>query len=95
MAITVEFLSLPNIVKMVGSKTITMDFTGQTVEELILQVTEKYGSKVRQFLLDENGRLDMILKVLLNKEEWIKPDRMQRPLEDGDHVTIMLLAAGG
>ena len=95
MAVTVEFLSLPNVVKMVGGKTITMDFNGQTVEELIIQITEKFGSKVRQFLLDENGRLDMMLKVLLNKEEWIHSEQMQRLLEDGDHVTIMLLAAGG
>lgn len=95
MAITVEFLSLPIVVKAVGSKTITMDFTGQTVEELIHQVTEKYGGKARQFLLGEDGRLDMMLRVLCNKEEWVQPDRMQRPLEDGDRITIMLLAAGG
>ena len=95
MAITVEFLSLPNVVKMVGGKTITMDFTGQTVDELVQQITEKYGEKVKKFLLDENGRLDMILRVLCNKEEWIHSDQMQKPLEDGDHITIMLLAAGG
>lgn len=95
MAITVEFLSLPNVVKMVGSKTIAMDFTGQTVEELIGQVTGKYGEKVKKFLLDETGRLDMMLKVLRNQEEWIQSDQMHRPLKDGDHVTIMLLAAGG
>ena len=95
MAITVEFLSLPNVVKMVGGKTITMDFTGQTVDELVQQITEKYGEKVKKFLLDEDGRLDMVLRVLCNKEEWIHSDQMQRPLEDGDHITIMLLAAGG
>lgn len=95
MAVTVEFLSLPNIVRIVGSKTIAMDFTGQTVEELIHQVTKKYGKKVENFLLDENGRLDMMLKVLCNKEEWIRPEQMQRPLQDGDRLIIMLLAAGG
>lgn len=95
MAITVEFLSLPNVARMVGGKIITMDFSNQTVEELIRQVTEKYGKKVQQFLLDENGRLDMMLKVLRNGEEWIQPEQMQRQLQDGDRITIMLLAAGG
>ena len=95
MAITVEFLSLPNVAKMVGGKAISMDFSNQTVEELIRQVTEKYGKKVQQFLLDENGRLDMMLKVLRNGEEWIQPEQMQRQLQDGDRITIMLLAAGG
>jgi molybdopterin converting factor small subunit len=95
MAVTVEFLSLPNVARMVGGKTITMDFSGQTVEELVHQITEKYGAKVRRFLLDENGRLDMMLKVMRNRDEWIQPDGMTRRLEDGDRITIMLLAAGG
>ena len=95
MAITVEFLSLPNVVKMVGSKTITMDFSGQTIESLIQQVTERYGKEVKKFLLDETGQLDMILRVVCNKDEWINRDEMQKPLRDGDHVTIMMLVAGG
>jgi molybdopterin converting factor small subunit len=95
MAITIEFLSLPNVAKMVGSKTIAMDYSGQTVEGLIRQITEKYGKDVKKFLLDENGRLDMIFRIIRNKEEWILSDQMQRPLQDGDRVTIMMLAAGG
>jgi len=95
MAITVEFLSLPNVVKMVGSKTIAMDFSGQTIEGLVLQVAEKYGKDVKKFLLDETGRLDMVFRVMRNKEEWIRSDQMQRPLQDGDRLIIMMLAAGG
>jgi hypothetical protein len=95
MAITIEFLSLPNVAKMVGSRTITMDYSGQTVEGLIHQIADKYGKGVKKFLLDETGSLDMIFKVLRNKEEWIPSDQMQRPLQDGDRITIMMLAAGG
>jgi molybdopterin converting factor small subunit len=95
MAITVEFLSLPNVAKMVGGRTIRIDYSGQTVEGLIRQLAEKYGRDVQKFLLDETGRLDMTFKVLRNKEEWIQSDRMQEPLKDGDCLTIMLLAAGG
>jgi molybdopterin converting factor small subunit len=95
MSIAIEFLSLPNVARMVGAKTITIDFAGQTVEQLISEVARKYGSKVERFLLDENGQLDMMLKVLRNSDEWIRSDQMQKPLEDGDHITIMLLAAGG
>jgi molybdopterin converting factor small subunit len=80
---------------MIGSKTITMDYSGQTVQELVHQVADKYGKDVARFLLDEKGQMDMTLKVVCNKEEWLKPDQMQRPLEDGDRVTIMMLVAGG
>jgi molybdopterin converting factor small subunit len=95
MAITVDFLSLPNVVKMVGSKTVTMDYSGQTVEGLIRQVAEKYGKDVKKFLLDETGRLDMAFRIMRNKEEWIQSDQMQTPLQDGDCLTIMMLVAGG
>jgi molybdopterin converting factor small subunit len=95
MAITVDFLSLPNVVKMVGSKTVTMDYSGQTVEGLIRQVAEKYGKDVKKFLLDETGRLDMAFRIMRNKEEWIQSDQMQTPLQDGDRLTIMMLVAGG
>jgi molybdopterin converting factor small subunit len=95
MAITVEFLSLPNVVKMVGSKTITMDYSGQTIEGLVCQVAEKYGKDVKRFLLDETGRLDMLFRVVRNKEEWIRSDQMQKPLQDGDRITLMMLVAGG
>lgn len=95
MAITIEFLSLPNVAKLVGGKTIAMDYAGQTIDGLIQQVAEKYGKDVKKFLLDETGHLDMIFRVLRNKEEWIRSDQMQSPLHDGDRLTIMMLAAGG
>lgn len=95
MAVTVAFLSLPNIAKIVGSKTVAMDFSGQSVEGLIQQVAKKYGADVQRLLLDETGRLDMMFRVVFNKDEWISPDHMQKPLQDGDRVTIMMLVAGG
>jgi hypothetical protein len=95
MKITVEFLSLPNVVKMVGSKTVTLDFHGKTVDELIHEIVSKYGKGVQQFLLDEAGQLDMSFAVTINKQEWLRYGQMGRTLSDGDHVTIMMLAAGG
>jgi molybdopterin converting factor small subunit len=95
MKITVEFLSLPNIVKKVGSKSLVLDFSGTTVNELVREVAGKYGSDVQKFLLDETGNLDMSLALMLNKQEWVRHNQMNRPLQDGDRVTIMMLAAGG
>jgi molybdopterin converting factor small subunit len=95
MKITVEFLSLPNVAKMVGSKTVVLDFPGTTVNELVREVAAKYGEKVQKFLLDESGHLDMSLGLMLNQKEWVRHNEMDRPLHDGDRVTIMILAAGG
>jgi molybdopterin converting factor small subunit len=95
MKITVEFLSLPNIVRIVGSKSVLLDFSGTTVNDLIREVAEKYGRDVQKFLLDETGKLDMTLALMINKQEWIRHNQMERPLQDGDQVTIMMLVAGG
>ena len=95
MKITVEFLSLPNVVKKVGSKKVVLDFSGNTVNDLIGEVARKYGRDVEKFLLDESGRLDMTLSVAINQQEWIRHSQFDRPLQDGDCVTIMMLVAGG
>ncbi len=95
MKITVEFLSLPNVVKMVGSKTVTLDFRGRTFDDLIHELAEKYGKGVGQFLFDDTGQLDMSFAVLRNKQEWIRRGQMDRVLQDGDRIAIMMLAAGG
>lgn len=95
MKITVEFLSLPNVVKIVGGKSLALDFRGETIDDLVKAIVDKYGQKLRRFLLDESGKLDMMFNVLLNKKEWIRGNQMNKILEDGDQVTIMILAAGG
>lgn len=95
MKIAVEFLSLPVVTKIVGGKSISFDFHGQTIEDLMNEIVTRYGEKVRGFLLDESGKLDRIFKVLLNKKEWISRDQMNKTLKDGDKVTIMMLVGGG
>jgi len=95
MKITVEFLSLPNVVKMVGGKSVTHDFSGGTIQELVGEVAVKYGKQVRDFLLDESGRLDANFLVVLNKKEWLNQDQLDRVVQDGDIVTIAMLVGGG
>lgn len=95
MKITVEFLSLPNIARMIGSKLIVLDFSGTTINDLVREVAEKYGRDVQKFLLDENGKLDMSLALMINKQEWIRHNQMDRSLQDGDLVTILMMAGGG
>ncbi len=95
MKITVEFLSLPNGVKKVGSKSVVLDFAGTTVNDLVHEVAGKFGNDVRKFLLDETGNLDMSLSLALNQQDFIRHEQMDRPLHDGDRVTIMMLVAGG
>jgi molybdopterin converting factor small subunit len=95
MKITVEFLSLPVVTRIVGGKSISLNFSGQTIEDLLSEITNRYGLEMRRFLFDESGNLDRIFKILLNKKEWISRDQMNKILKDGDQVTIMMLVGGG
>lgn len=95
MKISVEFLSVPIVTKIVGGKFISFDLSGQTVDDLIDEMINKYGQKLRRFLFDDSGKLDTVFKILLNKKEWIRRDQMNKPLKDGDQVTLMMLVAGG
>ncbi len=95
MKISVEFLSLPIVTKIVGGKSLSLNFSGQTIDDLINEIVNKYGEKVRRFFLDESGKLDRVFKILLNKKEWISRDQMNKTLKEGDQVTIMMLIGGG
>ena len=95
MKVTVEFLSLPKVTKIVGSKSVTCNFSGSNIADLMHEITNRYGEEVRRFLFDESGKLDMTLKILLNKKEWISREQTNKPLKDGDVVTIMMLVGGG
>jgi len=95
MKITVEFLSLPNIAKLVGGKSVSHDFLGGSIQDLIGEFANKYGKRVSDFLLAPDGRLDAGFRVVLNQKEWLTHDQLDRPLEEGDTVTIAMLVGGG
>ena len=46
MKINVEFLSLPIVTKIVGSKSLSLDFSGQTINELIDEIIDRHGDSL-------------------------------------------------
>ena len=86
---------LPVLPEAIGRKELEVEFNGETVNDLIEHLVERYGRKARQALCDEKGGLDPVVQVLLNGEEWITHDRLGTPLQDGDSVVLMIMMAGG
>lgn len=91
----VEFLSLPQVARLAGGKSIDFAIKGQTLQDLISELSQRFGNEVGNFLLDESGKLDSVFRIQLNKTRWIPRDRLDTPLQDGDRVTFMMLVAGG
>jgi molybdopterin synthase sulfur carrier subunit len=86
---------LPTLAKALGRKELELEFGGETVGDLVEDLVEQYGRKVRQALLDEEGELDPVVQVLLNGKEWVSHDRLDTALQDGDTVVLMMMMAGG
>ncbi len=86
---------LPTLPEVVGGKELAVEFAGETVNDLLEYLLARYGRKARQALCDERGKLDPVIQVLLNGEEWITHDRLDTVLQDGDDIILMMLMAGG
>jgi len=95
MKIQIDFLSLPTVTKIIGNKSIAFEFSGHSIQDLVQEISNKYGQEIKQFLLDESGQLDTVFKVQLNKQQWIPRDRLDTSLQAGDQVTFMMLVGGG
>lgn len=86
---------LPVLPEAIGRKELEVEFAGETVNDLIEHLVERYGRKARQALYDKKGQLDPVVQVLLNGKEWITHDRLDTALQDGDSVVLMVMMAGG
>jgi MoaD family protein len=86
---------LPALPEAIGGRELEIEFGGETVDDLIEYLVAQYGRKAKQALYDKQGKLDPVVQILLNGEEWVTHDRLDRPLQDGDQVVLMLMLAGG
>lgn len=86
---------LPALPEALGRKELEVEFAGQTVNDLIEHLVARYGRQAKQALLTRQGKLDPVVQVLLNGEEWVTHDRLDTVLHDGDDVALMMMMAGG
>ena len=86
---------LPVLPEAIGRRELQVEFAGKTVSDLIEHLVARYGRKARQALYDDKGKLDPVVQVLLNGEEWVTHNRLDTALQDGDSVMLMIMMAGG
>jgi hypothetical protein len=95
MNITVEFLGLPTLSAIIGKK-VDIDVPGDTIVDLVNYLVQRFGSSVRQTILDSEGNLDPIIQVMLNDEGFISRETIDHiKIDKGDTVKFLLLAGGG
>jgi molybdopterin converting factor small subunit len=93
--INLRLMALPALVKAMGGKKVQVDFPGETVADLLDHIVNRHGRAAREALLDEDGKLDTIIQILINEKEWVVHDELDVSLKEGDEVIFMLIVAGG
>jgi sulfur carrier protein ThiS len=95
MKIQIESLGLPTLSKLIG-KTSQVDMADGTVADIVSHIVKQMGQPARKILLDQKGRLDLSIQVMVNDEGFLpRNEYSQRVLKDGDKVKFMLLVGGG
>lgn len=91
MKIEVTFRGIAHLYNVMNKKrTINVHITGNTVRDLINALISKYGSIIKQTLLDRQGDIDMELRLVHNERTFLEyGQRMDAPLNDGDKLWFM------
>jgi len=75
-----------------GQNTFKLDFTGSTLADVIDRMATKYGGKVKEELLDEEGNLDYAYGIFRDGERLAD---LTDPVQDGAELVIVIMMAGG
>lgn len=66
-----------------------------TVEELLTQLSKKYGKEFREYLYNEKGKVHRYLSILVNGKSINVQRGLDTALKEGDIVAILPPVGGG
>jgi hypothetical protein len=91
MNIHLKIEGLPLLYKCLKKKkALDFAFNGSTLKDLINSLAQKYGPGVKKAILDQNGEVDMELRVVVNQSKYLSyGDRMDATLNEGDTLHLM------
>jgi molybdopterin converting factor small subunit len=96
MKIEIEFIGFPLIFDIFQGEGHTYIFRGSTLLELVEDLVERFGDRVRESMHDQRTEaFDRAIQIIINQKEYISGGLNQRTIEEGDKVTFLRLLAGG
>jgi molybdopterin synthase sulfur carrier subunit len=66
-----------------------------TVEELLTQLSKKYGKEFREYLYNEKGKVHSYLSILVNGKSTNVLQGLNTELKEGDTIAILPPVGGG
>lgn len=95
MKINVEFLSFPMASDMIGKKKLEVEISKDTVRDVIHELINYYGKKMRDTFYDSNGNLDPMIQIAVNGQFVFEDKYKVTHLKEGDKLIFMILLSGG
>jgi hypothetical protein len=91
MKIHLKIEGMPHLYKIFRKKKeIDVDFTGITLRDFVNGLIKKYGAGVKKAILDQQGEIDIGLRVAINFSQFLTyGNRMDTPLNNGDTIHLM------
>ncbi len=95
MKINLELLGFPTVSDLLGMKELELNISGTTVKDVIDELVNRYGKKVRDAFYDTEGNFNLMIQIALNGKSFIPPEKHHISLNEGDTVVFMFLLGGG
>jgi len=86
-------VNIPHFLQHLTNDVKVVAVNGSTVGECLHDLVQRFPSLTKH-LLDENSKLLKLVDVYINGESAY-PDELNKPVNDGDELYIMLVLAGG
>lgn len=91
MKVKLDFNNMPLLYRSLDKKReIEFEFMGCTLRDLTERLVKRFGTTMKDALLDSRGEIDMEIRVLLNDTEYLTDRRMEAKLDDGDMLAFIM-----
>jgi sulfur carrier protein ThiS len=95
MKVGIKFIGMPEpLPDFEDSKEVQVDFSGNTIKDLLHHLSLRIGPKQREILLTDQGEISSMVYVCINGHFPLYSDRLNARLRDDDFVEL-IFASGG
>jgi sulfur carrier protein ThiS len=95
MKVMVKFIGMPEpLPGFEDKKEVQVDFSGNTVKDLLHHLSLRIGPKQKEIFLNDQGEISSMLFVCINGDFPLYSDRLNARLRDDDFVEL-IFASGG
>lgn len=89
------FKTFGHIAAAVGVTEARVDVSGNTVQDFLHSLTEKFGERISKILYPKGSELSEVIYILVNGRNIRHLSGLQTQIKDGDIISVFPLTAGG